>query len=324
MANFIATLPAELWIALFSQLYLADLLSVSATCKSFQTLAFESLQKHQTLHRRYYRLGYSSNDSWYSLLLNLLRDPTAAYYVEDLEVEYTIGKEDMARRGGTEALLTVLPEDETVIVKAVEEERWIPEVEKGHFLDVLLAGDEDAMVTLMILRMPNLKRLSLPTHCWGGLNFNYLMPIVARIAQIAANAEDESLPLSKLERFDGHIFNCFLGVDFEGIAPLMALPSLRTMSTPLNAEEGFDWPPSLPRSHVRQIDIRGGTVPLKAIKRLARGIRGPCVIRQKWGRRRHDHTPKHDWNGLEIPFKDACEEEWMVDEYDGDSGGSDS
>ncbi|KAJ7717108.1 hypothetical protein DFH07DRAFT_785244 [Mycena maculata] len=315
MANntdFILILPAELWMALFSHLYLPDLFSVNATCRSFHVLALHLVREHRTLRDRYYRLGYEdySDTYWYPLLLTLIRDPAAAYYVEDLEVE-DADRDRATQMEGSETPWMVLPEDEALIRVAVEEEKWIPNTEKGDFLDKLLAGDEHAMVTLMVLRLPNLKRLSLPTYCWGGLDFDYLMPIVARIAQAAARAEEDGeqtlWPLPKLERFEGHIFNCFLGVDFESIAPLMALPSLRTLSTPWNQEEGFDWPTSLPKSRVGEINIEEGTVPREAIIRLAGGIRGPCVIRQKWGFRRYDDTPKHDWDFLDIPFEDADE-----------------
>jgi hypothetical protein len=112
---------------------------------------------------------------WY---LHLLRDPAAAYCVENLEVENT------EHRPRNNPAWNVQPEDETLIREAVDSETWIPE--KGQFIEELLAGEEDAMVTLMILRMPNLKRLSLPTECWGGLDFKYLIPIAARIAQVAS------------------------------------------------------------------------------------------------------------------------------------------
>ncbi|KAJ6559887.1 hypothetical protein B0H19DRAFT_1146002 [Mycena capillaripes] len=312
--DFSTVLPAELWIALFSHLFLPDLVSVSATRRSFQALATDSLVAHQALRRRFHRLGYHNDYEptyWYQHLLTILRDPAAAYYVEDLEVENTEHRH-------TEAdpwTVTVLPDDEALIQEAVEREEWISDSERAQFLHQLLAGDEDAMVTLMILRMPNLKRLTLPTHCWGGLDFEHLMPIVARMARTASNADlggGKTLPLSKLEHYEGAVFNGYYGVDFESIAPLMALPSLRTMGTGWNHEEGFDWPASLPKSRVREINISNGTVPREAIVRLARGIRGPCVIRQDFGFNRHFDTPEHDWDVLEIPFADASEAEWTV------------
>jgi hypothetical protein len=312
MANktdFILMLPAELWLSLLSYLYLPDLVSVSASCRSFQALCLHSLQEHQALRGRYHRLGYDHDYSfgyWYPHLLAILRDPAAAYYVEDLEVENT------EHELGHDPAWNVQPEDEALIREAVESEAWIPEMEKGQFIEELLAGEEDAMVTLMILRMPNLKRLSLPTECWGGLDFKYLMPIAARIAQVASEGRDDRLPLSKLERYDGHAFNGYYGVDFESIAPLIALPSLRTLSTPWNHEDGFDWPASLPKSHVRKIEMEEGTVTREAVVRFARGIRGPCMIRQNFGFRRHHETPEYDWDTLEIPWEDAGEEDWTI------------
>ncbi|KAJ7101985.1 hypothetical protein C8R44DRAFT_808981 [Mycena epipterygia] len=316
--DFTTLLPAELWIAIISDLYLPDLVSVSAACRSFQMFALPAMQAHKALCARYRRLGYDreyGTSYWYPLLLALLQDPAAAYYVDDLDVEDT--NRDLA--GELEETdtpwMVPAPADEALIRRAVEEERWIPEEEKAAFADRILGGDEDAMITVMVLRMPNLRTLSLPTHCWGGLDFEYLMPIVARIAQAAANLGQDpadTLPLSKLERYEGHVFNGYYGVDFESIAPLMALPSLRTMSTGWNHEDGFDWPASLPKSNVREIEIKNGTVPRHAILRLAKGIRGPCIIRQEWGFRRHDDTPKEDWTSLETPFEDAGEEDWVV------------
>ncbi|KAJ7828668.1 hypothetical protein B0H14DRAFT_3718556 [Mycena olivaceomarginata] len=160
----------------------------------------------------------------------------AAYYVEVLTVEHTDSRHEV------EPWTVSVPSVEEVLIReAVEGEGWIAEPEKEKFMDQLLTGDEDAMVTLMILRMPNLKRLTLPTHCWGGLDFKHLMPIVAYIAQTASTADPgagATLPLSQLEHYEGYLFNGSYGVDFEAIAPLMALPSLRTMCTPCNTEQG--------------------------------------------------------------------------------------
>ncbi|KAJ7101975.1 hypothetical protein C8R44DRAFT_887757 [Mycena epipterygia] len=239
----------------------------------------------------------------YPLLFALLQDPAAAYYVDDLEVDHT--ERDLAGEleGTDTPWMVPAPADEALTRRAVEEERWIPEEEKTTFVDRILGGDEDAMVTVMVLLIPNLRRLSLPTYCWGGLDFKYLMPIVARIAQAAANLEQDpvaTLPLSKLE---GQVFNGTYGVDFESIAPLMALPSLRTLSTEWNSEEGFDWPASLPKSNVREIDIKEGTLTSEAILRLAKGIRGP----------------------LKIPFEGAGEGDWvMILESDSDEDGDEA
>ncbi|KAJ7289665.1 hypothetical protein C8J57DRAFT_1278181 [Mycena rebaudengoi] len=314
--DFLTVVPAELWLIVFSHLYFFDLVGVSAACRSFQALAAESLEKHRALHRRFHRLGHDYDYEpayWYLRLLTLLREPAAAHYVDYLAVEHTDSREEETKPW---PVLPLAPVAEAVIGEAVEAEDWIPDTDKGQFLYQLLAGDEDAMVTLMVLRMPNLKRLTLPTHCWGGLQFTHLMPIVARIAEAAAAADPDTgttLPLSKLEHYEGHIFNGRYGVDFESLAPLMALPSLRTMNTPWNTEEGFDWPASLPKSRVREIDIPDGTITREAIVSLARNIRGPCVIRQ--GPTGYGDTPEDvDWGLLEIPFEGACEEEWTIEE----------
>ncbi|KAJ7101971.1 hypothetical protein C8R44DRAFT_747000 [Mycena epipterygia] len=314
--EFATPFAAELRLAILSDLYLPDLVSVSAACRSFQIFASPAVQAHKALCARYRRLGYDreyDSQYWYPLLFALLQDPAAAYYVDDLEVDHT--ERDLAGEleGTDNPWMVPAPADEALIRRAVEEERWIPEEEKTTFVDRILDGDEDAMVTVMVLRMPNLWRLSLPTYCWGRLDFKYLMPIVARIAQAVANPEQDpvdTLPLSKLERYEGQVFNGTYGVDFESIAPLMALPSLRTLSTEWNSEEGFDWPASLPKSNVREIDIKEGTLTSEAILRLAKGIRGPCVIRQEWVR--NDTYPELEWHSLEIPFEGAGEGDWVI------------
>ncbi|KAJ7137691.1 hypothetical protein C8R44DRAFT_975690 [Mycena epipterygia] len=304
--DFMTMLPAELWIALFSHLYLPELINVSATCTYFQVMALQYLQAHQALRSRYRSvLGYDPESDrtapyWYPLLLELLRDPDARYYIEELNLgEY---------EGWPETQPDLLPEDEALIREAVESENWIPEMEKEHFLDSILEGDEAAMVTLMVLQLPNLKQLGLARD----FGFECLMPIVTRIAQAADDGRTPR-PLSRLEHFEGLIYNGHYGLDFESIAPVMALPSLRTIDIPNNHEEGFDWPISLPKSHVREIGITEGTVSREAILRLGKGIRGPCLITQKWGYRRYvDRQPVPDWTSLEIPWEDAGEEDWTV------------
>ncbi|KAJ6458232.1 hypothetical protein C8R45DRAFT_1032008 [Mycena sanguinolenta] len=301
-------LPAELWLAVLSHLYLPDLVSVSAASSVFQALASGTLKEHRALRQRFHRIGHDHHYEhayWYHHLLTLLREPDAAYYVEVLTAEHT----DSSHEDEPWAV-SVLSAEEALVREAVQREDWIPEPEKEEFTDQLLTGDEDAMVTLMILRMPNLKRLTLPTLCWGGLDFKHLMPIAARIA--AAADAGATLPLSHLEHYEGYLFNGRYGVDFEALAPLMALPSLRTMRTPHNCEGGFTWPASLPKSRLRRIDIPNGEITREAIVGLARNIRGPCVIRQVatgW----FDPPEDVDWSVLEIPFDGACEAEWTIE-----------
>ncbi|KAJ7629039.1 hypothetical protein FB45DRAFT_919839 [Roridomyces roridus] len=183
-------------------------------------------------------------------------------------------------------------------------------------MDLMLGGDEDAILTLMILHLPNLSWLSLPTYCWGGLNFKHLMPIVERIAGATTAASidplDPPLPLAKLSHYSGQIFNGRHGVDFESIAPLMALPSLRTLRTPYNTEEGFTWPASLPPSRLQRISIPDGTLTRGTIVALARNIRGPCEIHQVTGRF-NDPPPGVEWNVLQIPYEGAPKKEWRIE-----------
>ncbi|KAJ7185354.1 hypothetical protein C8R46DRAFT_1287901 [Mycena filopes] len=313
-------LPPELWLAILASLYLPDLVSFSATCSSFQSLAVRPLEVHKTLRARYHSAGYNLEDSWYSLLLAILREPAAAYYIEDLEVEQT--ERDLAHQPveDSDAPWTVTPADAALIRRAVEVDTWIPETDKERILERLLEyGDENAAVTLLVLRLPNLRRLSLPTYGWGELDSENLMPIVTRIAQAGANVDEGGvaspslpLPLSRLEHYEGHVFDG-RGINFESIAPIMVLPSLRSLSTSWNhEEEGFDWPATLLKSNVREIRIDNGTVVLKTILRLARGIRGPCVIGQKWGFRMNADTPVRDWDSLEIPFEGAGQGDWVI------------
>ncbi|KAF8173574.1 hypothetical protein K438DRAFT_2023445 [Mycena galopus ATCC 62051] len=256
-------LPPELWRLLFFHLYLPDIVSVSAACSAFQALASESLAEHRALRHRFHHIGHEHDHGqlrehayWYLHLLTLLREPATAYYVEILTAMYTNCR--LPTQPWT--VFPVLSADEALIRGAVEAE--------------LLAGDYDAMVTPIILRMPNLKRLTLPTSTWSGLDIKYLMPIVARIAETASNADPDGgrmSPLSKLEHYEG---KGTYAVGFEAIASLMALPSLRTMRIPIDIQNG---------------DIR------EVVMDLAQHIRGPCAIRQV--PTQFNETPEGvDWN----------------------------
>ncbi|KAJ7320749.1 hypothetical protein DFH08DRAFT_890140, partial [Mycena albidolilacea] len=148
--------PAELWLILFSHLYFPDLVGVSVACRSFQALATKSLEKHRALRHRFHRLGHDCDYEpayWYLHLLTLLQEPAAAYYIEHLMVEHTDSRMEEIEPW---PVLPLAPVAEALVREAVEAQDWIPNTDKGQFLDQLLAGDEDAMVTLMILRMPNL------------------------------------------------------------------------------------------------------------------------------------------------------------------------
>ena len=68
-------------------------------------------------------------------------------------------------------------------------------------------------------------------------------------------------------------------IDFVGVDPFLDLPTVQSLPSECCAEGDFEWPSSLPTSHVKFISLINNTVSSKAIRGLASGIVGPYVIR---------------------------------------------
>lgn len=317
MANLL-DLPDELLLLVMSQTRLPDLFNFASTCTRLSSVCSARISTEKVLRDASRCLPIERfGIAWHDVLLDVINDNTPAEYVEEVFVE------DATTRW-TPSFDE--PSNQALLLDWITDEKWLSEREKQTIVDdeLTITGDEsnmDGLITAMLLHLPNLRTLDIPSACWGGIAAEILPNVVSRIAAAEAartKAPDRpttsDLPFSKLRKITCQAFNGFYGVDLPGLAPFISLPSVREVHLNQCHEDDFEWPTHLPRSRVGSITLESSSVTLRAARGLARGVVGPCVIRTTWARRRHHENPEPfgDWDYLEIPHEGAGEGEWVV------------
>jgi hypothetical protein len=145
----------------------------------------------------------------------------------------------------------------------------------------------------------------------------YVANIVIRIANVNAGSllpPPQRRALQNLDHLAGSVFNGYCGIDLGSLPPLLALPSVRSLQLECCHEGTFIWPEGLPKSNIRKVELLACTVTSAAVRGLAKGTEGPCLIRHEWGYRRHYFMPEPngDWDYCDIPFAGAKEEDWVI------------
>ncbi|CAH0057015.1 unnamed protein product [Clonostachys solani] len=323
-------LPTELWDLILPFLPLPDLEAFQLTSQYSRKVAQNRLQIQRDLFRRastfkvdgFCELGPVP---WFAPVLQVLREPFFGSYIQALDTD--VFKVDttlaicLKNEPGSTRRDFVSDSDLSVLLQAAQRcfTDWFdipehPEYRESFFSDVNNL-DSSALLAILVCHLPNLLVLTLSSECYGGM---VEVPWLSRLAQRIHVRPDAPLlgckPLSRLEHIKGDSYNGFYGLDFECIAPFIALPSVRWLETPQNQEGGFDWPSYLPRSNIREIVLDGSSIPENVIREFAaEALKGPCVIRQAWTVRRDGETPYPTWNRLEIPFEGAKAEDHIVE-----------
>lgn len=208
---------------------------------------------------------------------------------------------------------------------------WFTHEEKDVIcMDIARELTEDVMLTLILTRLPNIKSLSLPISLDFRLGTGKCLRLFRDVAHAAAERRavgeqpGAELPFSKLlhiETLEDTDIDFSAGLVFESLLPLMALPSVRTLTSLGKYGGSFDWPNDLPKSRIQEIHLTGYLINAKTMLRWAEGLRGPCVVHQTcWKHEERSGDPSEpsressrQWNRFEIPFEDADKENWTME-----------
>ncbi|GAB7358867.1 hypothetical protein MBLNU230_g4090t1 [Neophaeotheca triangularis] len=363
LSSTLPTLPVELWDSIFSYLWYPDLASIALTNKICHGLVKDTLDHQFAVWSKYHHIRHDvgklfhSSDSrtgrLWPILLAVLRDPAAAHYVEHLDFYSQILStpdpphpwQNPAFSDNQPETFAPTPEETAIVDHALRGENlWSLTDNLGRTLRlheaILTHGSEGAMAALLLLKCPNLRSLSLQTLRQGTLHNKWILKILGTLSTFAAfkPTSGPPLPLCRLVNFTCNPYKpdhrqTPRGIYWSQLTTFMSLPSLRTLILPCVQDWRFDcgssgtssfaWPPHLPKSNVRDVDIRDGTLEKSTILQFARAIRGPCVIRQAWGPVGESKDAEcmslaegawgDRWDLLEIPYADAPESEWRLE-----------
>lgn len=291
------------------------------------------------------------------ILIAVLRDPVAIHYIEHLDfISDTTSmpnppqaQEDNQNQPENKHApnFTPTPSEIDLIDRALRGQNlWTVSTPTGRPLRlreaILTQASENAMAALLLLKTPNLHTLTLPTLRNRTLHNNkWLQNILSTVSLLAASQKPGTaglpLPLFHLRKFTCMPFHSpdpddpARGPYWSQLQSVMALPNLRNLV--IHGVEDWswvdgssgnalpEWPAHSPKSQVRDVEIVNGSLLRSGVVAFARGIEGPCVIRQAWRpggrvcvRRRRGLGAQREWEWdvLEIPSAGAGEEEWKV------------
>ncbi|CAH0046687.1 unnamed protein product [Clonostachys solani] len=325
-----AVLPPELWHSILSHLSLPDLEAANLTSHYFHAVVQNCLEKERISYRQASEFradDYVEDEAipWLRPLLKVLRDPFFASYVGELDTQIEQNGFDLNR---FLAIYEEKTKDDIVSVADVSLIRqaaqttfsdWFDYLEhteyQDDFFDHVERLEQSALLAILMCHLPNLRVLTLTAGCWGGIEeAPWLMMLANRVHRRPDTPLRGGRPFARLEHLKGDVFNCYDGLDLDSIAPFIALPTLRCLETPQNHDDGFYWPGRFPRSNLCEILLDESTIPEEAIRRFAaEALRGPCVIKQSAGWRRHFDTPEITWSRLKVPFEGAKAGEHIVE-----------
>lgn len=185
---------------------------------------------------------------------------------------------------------------------------WIPLESKAAVLSSALHGSEDAVMSVLLPLLINLRVVDLGPEYDGDEWREHSTGVLSRIAK-----DGKRGALTKLERIS-LLGEYHWGFDLQSIVPFLSLPTVRFLEISRCRNDDFDWSLDLPKSRVEKIVIYSSTVSSTVIRRFAKGLLGPCIIWQQWGDRRHDLLPEpnNDWNYCEVPFEGAGEDDLII------------
>ncbi len=156
MAKF-TDLPNEIVAIIAETVFPGDIVSFSATSKKIQSLSEKPLQKHHEMKRKHKCLDCSEIGTPLSdLLHDVVLQPTIAFYMKYLD----IGTWSHCWEEGSEASHTPYPQEKMV---ALEEAvaASVPSDQVLTWITALRSGDEDPVLALLLLRLPNVADLKL-------------------------------------------------------------------------------------------------------------------------------------------------------------------
>lgn len=228
MANF-SCLPNELVLMVLNRLSPSDADVFCMLSKDIRKVAASFLKEHTDLKRKYTKCRYISDSAVYDnpngppadLLMDIIQNPNSALYVRSLHLEgIQYGGANYMTKESAVKLFNAAIRSCAMISGDEEQDQWC---------ESIMTGEEDAVVALLLLMLPNLVTLRLD-NCDGHL-------ISHTLARISSSGDKVALTQLSAVQF-GQGFNDRI-FDYDGILPsLTLLPAVKRISA-LNVGNPF-------------------------------------------------------------------------------------
>lgn len=225
-------LATELLQQIIAQIYHQDLVNLALTCRHINKLSQSALQRHQELRSKYSVVSNAARPGGVlaEVTADVLRDPRIGLYVSRLNIgpwytKWTAPDQTTALPAHNEYpkdTMHIVGEGGAIIETLFESEIYT-------WLDSFKEGDEDAVIALLLLNLPNLETLSLMTV--------YDCKYLHLALELAQGGSDQGY-LSRL-----HSVNLLsAGVQsFDTLQRFARIPSVRVIKASGNWGSGSPW-----------------------------------------------------------------------------------
>lgn len=166
MTTALPGLPNELVLEIWSHvLEPKDVESFALVSKSIYALGNRFIEEHQRLKKRFSFFSHQEDfcgSPPASLLTNILLNPRAALYVDEIWIDKWKARwDDLATTDPSEAHLPYSEDTMRLFEAAVKTSAFIPESETAEWISEISGGDEDDVLALIVSLLPNMRILSL-------------------------------------------------------------------------------------------------------------------------------------------------------------------
>ncbi len=222
-------LPNEIALMIIPLVLPDDIESFTSTCRNIYNLAAQNLESHRALKRQYtvYRnrhRDYTPRCNVLQLLDDIFQEPRTAFYVRKLWIYTWVSRWATNQGPETPSLEGAhIPYNEGTMSRIREVVfRHVPHEEISKWMRYIESGNEDPVVALLLLLLPNLSTLKIvyevnDQECSHGT--------LCRIAKM----KGPHAPLSRLRHV--HIWHRFDSetIELKIIGLFAALPSVRSI-----------------------------------------------------------------------------------------------
>lgn len=298
------------------QTFPTDIFNLSLCSKALKRVCATHLKYHKDLYTRVHHFdGEDAKDHskfpWHKLLLQVLRHEIPIPYVVELSCapncpEY---EEVQLEPYGVELPFSEDPgqlsETRTLINHALRASPWIEPTDVLDFLERIMQGDEDPVLSLLVPYLYNLRAFRVP------IDAILLQSVIRKMSTALTSnttfresrGEKYCLPRLVLVTAGG---SGGIGIRLEDLAIYATIPSVRRLVAINVRSEGFEgWPNNCVTSNAEDVYFPRSSISMQAITGFVKGFRGPCIFRQLFSGRWSDFYEYHgfDWDHCEVSIQ---------------------